>query len=120
MNNFSIEVLAILQDESMRFECERFFIESLRPTLNVSIGMRHSQATKDKISARNVDREDTGFRGIGYHAYLVTHPSGFQESVTSLNGFCKKHGLNQGNMTSVAKGRLKSVKGFKVQYAVAA
>jgi len=48
--------------------------------------------------------------------YIVTFPDGHEEEIVSLNSFCKKHNLNQGNMSSVANGKLKSHKKFSVRF----
>ena len=43
----------------------------------------------------------------------VIFPSGERRHIVGLQAFCKEHGLNQGNMSSVISGRLKHTKGFK-------
>ena len=48
--------------------------------------------------------------------YIITFPDGHEEKIVGLKAFCKKHNLNQGNMCSVANGKLKSYKGFHVRF----
>lgn len=49
--------------------------------------------------------------------YIITHANGLEEIVTNMAAYCRVHGLHKGNMTSVAKGKLKHYKGMVVRYA---
>jgi hypothetical protein len=46
--------------------------------------------------------------------YLITDPNGNQFTIKNLNQFCRENNLDQGNMTAVAKGRMKQCKGWKI------
>jgi group I intron endonuclease len=48
--------------------------------------------------------------------YIITFPDGHEEIITGLNTFCKRAGLNTGNMSWVAKGKKLQHKGFKCAY----
>lgn len=45
--------------------------------------------------------------------YIITFPDGHQETITNLKQFCFENNLNQGNMCSVASGKLEQHKGFR-------
>jgi hypothetical protein len=45
--------------------------------------------------------------------YKLVSPDGVNITTNHLLKFCREHNLNQGNMVSVASGRLKSHKGWK-------
>lgn len=47
--------------------------------------------------------------------YLITFPDGHQEEIVGLTEFCKAHGLDQANMSSVVSGRALTHKEFKAQ-----
>lgn len=48
--------------------------------------------------------------------YFVTSPTGETYDVHGLAAFCREHGLHQGNMTWVAKGKLRQYKGWQCAY----
>lgn len=48
--------------------------------------------------------------------WVVTHPDGRNETVTSLHGFCQEHGLQANNMYLVARGKRATHKGFRCRY----
>ena len=47
--------------------------------------------------------------------YTITDPEGNKYEIKGLVTFCKAHNLHCGNMSSVAKGKLKHYKGWKCQ-----
>ena len=48
-------------------------------------------------------------------SYLITNPEGQTFEITNLNKFARDNNLHVGNLCSVASGKLKQYKGFKVQ-----
>jgi hypothetical protein len=48
--------------------------------------------------------------------YRVTSPEGLVTDVLNLKAFCLEMNLNQSHMTGVAKGRLRSYRGWKAEY----
>jgi len=49
-----------------------------------------------------------------YH--IITNPQGHTFEIKNLNEFARKTGLDQGNLTKVAQGKLKQHKGYIVRY----
>jgi len=100
------------------------------------LGMTHTEATKDKISTKAKQRFANGFvspwKGKSLPAemiarisaskigkvsysktYSITRPDGTHETIANMADYCRLHGLNRGNMSSVAKGTLPHHKGYK-------
>lgn len=48
--------------------------------------------------------------------YVVTNPNGDEILIKNLSQFCKDNNLHTGNMTSVAKGKLRQYKGWTCRY----
>lgn len=48
--------------------------------------------------------------------YIITTPNGEELVIDSLNEFCVKHKLNQGNMASICRGERKQHKGYTVRF----
>jgi len=99
------------------------------------VGKIHSEDTKKKLQNMVINRYANGFinalKGkpmkeetkrrmsedrIGKISwtknYSVTFPDGHTENITNMAKFCRIHVLSNGNMSSVAKGRLPHHKGF--------
>jgi hypothetical protein len=49
--------------------------------------------------------------------HIVTDPEGNEFRIKNLNKFARDNGLDQGNLTRVAQGKLRQTKGYKVRYA---
>ena len=64
--------------------------------------MRRANIASIKVNKEKLSKE-----------YIIFYPDGKSEKIKNLNDFCKKNNLNQGNMCSVASGRLDSHKGYK-------
>jgi len=64
------------------------------------IGLTHSSKTVEKMIS-----------GIS-RKWLITFPNGKRKIIKNLSKFCRENGLSCGNMSSVAKGRLKHHKYF--------
>lgn len=52
--------------------------------------------------------------------YIVTHPDGHQETITSMKAFCAIHSLNAGAMAQVALGKKPMHKGYRAAHLKAA
>lgn len=50
--------------------------------------------------------------------YIVTFPNGSEKKIKNLSEFCRKYGLNKGNLCSVVYGRREHHKGFKCRHIV--
>ena len=95
-------------------------------------GKHHSEESKKKISESNLGKDawNTGKSWSEEYKkkmsqsksgkvswtkqWIVTFPDGHKEEVDNLAEFCRVHNLHRGNMSSVAKGKLKQYKGYTV------
>lgn len=80
------------------------------------------------INHKNKDRTDNSLENLEWvtqaennnHGrsknYIITHPCGKQEKVFNLAKFCRQYNLHTGHMCYLAKGKLKTHKGFRCQY----
>jgi hypothetical protein len=87
-------------------------------------GKKHSSQTKRKISLSNMGCNHPMFGKKQPKEFVrkrakscsrewnVVHPNGLKEIIKNMADFCRKHGLNRGNMSSVSSGKLKHHKGF--------
>lgn len=64
--------------------------DALKKTHQSLVGKTHTKETKKKISESQ-----------RVYEYNLTSPNGKEYTTTSLNEFCKQHGLDQGNLTRV-------------------
>jgi hypothetical protein len=48
--------------------------------------------------------------------YIITDPTNNTFEIKNLNEFSRNNGLDQGNLTKVAQGKLRQHKGYKVRY----
>lgn len=94
--------------ESM-YRLEQYYIDGLKPVYNVVLRVGchppHTPETKDKLSKLNSKR------------WIITNPSGKEETITNLFRFCREHGLLNGGMSAVARGRSSHHRGWKVRRA---
>ena len=88
------------------------------------IGFRHTEETKEKISnsrrgkKKGPHTEETRrkiSKNKAKYQYEVTDPEGNVYTTSSLNMFCKDHGLLQSHMSSVARGEMSGYKGWRVR-----
>jgi len=77
---------------------------------------KKSKALKDyheRNPGANLGRKQTqNYYEKKCKSYKITYPNGEERVINNLIQFCRDNGLNQGNMCSVAAGRLKHHKGF--------
>jgi hypothetical protein len=62
------------------------------------------------------ERQKRITREVRQKAYTITDPKGNTYDIVNLLEFSKKHHLDQGNLCKVAQQKLKSHKGYKVEY----
>jgi group I intron endonuclease len=100
-----------LVEPSKCIEREQFYIDTLNPTLNIKrealrscIGVKHTQATKDKVSASMSQK------------WTLRSPDGEIHEVERLNSFCKLHGLIRSGLSHVAAGKNKHHKGWTAKH----
>lgn len=74
------------------------------------VGHRHTQASKDKMSARKKGKLPAVTK-----TYLVTWPDGRIEKVFNMAAFCREHDLSSPKMAQLNTGKLSHYRGFKVQ-----
>lgn len=74
-------------------------------------GSSHTEESKQKMSEAKKGKVSKTRK-----KYMITFPDGHEEIIEGLQMFCKMYNLHDGNMTSVAKGRLKQHKGYKARY----
>jgi hypothetical protein len=67
-------------------------------------GMKQSEYQKQRV------------REVRQLEYIITDPKGKIFEITNLLDFARKHKLDQGNLTKVAKGMFEQHKGYKVSY----
>jgi hypothetical protein len=48
--------------------------------------------------------------------HIITDSTGYTFEIKNLNEFARTNGLDQGNLTKVAQGKLRQHKGYKVRY----
>lgn len=71
-----------------------------------------------RVEGKIVQSEETKRKNANsscLYIYLVTHPNGFEEKVKNLKQFSRDNNLNSGTMYSVANGKRKHHKKFKVK-----
>ena len=69
------------------------------------LGWIHTDLVKNKIS-----------KSMSKLSYLITTPNNKKIITNNLRQFAKKNGLDQGNLTKVAQGKLKQHKKYTVSY----
>jgi hypothetical protein len=69
-----------------------------------AIGRKQPQSQKDKVAAALSK------------GYIITTSDGDKFQIVNLRQWCKENGIDQGNMTRVAKGKAKQHKGYKICY----
>ena len=82
-------------------------------------GTKRTQEAIEKTRQANLGRPQTDFqkqrvREANQKKWLVITPEGKEEIVINLTKYCRENGLDQGNMTNVAHGKLRQYKGYKV------
>lgn len=80
---------------------------------NPFFGKTHSSETKARISANHRTGDQTKRLEKMAGVFEITTPTGELVTVKNLSAYCRQHGLSQGNMTNVSKGRAKQHLGYK-------
>jgi hypothetical protein len=86
-------------------ESKRKMSESRMGKLNPNFGKSHSDETKQKM------RESK--KGKLEKLWKIINPNGEEFIIFGLRQFCRKTGLDQGNMINVSRGKSKHHKGWK-------
>ncbi|AMB48240.1 GIY-YIG nuclease family protein [Methylobacterium sp. AMS5] len=79
------------------------------------VGRSRPAEVIERIRKGALARTDAHQTAIGARTaktYLVTDPDGLERSVTNLRAFCADHGLQQGHMVAVSKGKRSHHKGW--------
>jgi hypothetical protein len=82
-------------------------------------GKKRTKEVIEKTRQLSLGRPQTDFqkqraREANQKKWLVITPEGKEEIVINLTKYCRENGLDQGNMTNVAHGKLRQYKGYKV------
>jgi len=97
------------------------------------LGKKHTEETKEKMRTngkgknkgdKNVNYNKRGDKNHCSKTYIITYPDGNEEKITGIKEFCrvynngcdKNNRLHPQNLSSVAKGKYKHHKGFKIKY----
>lgn len=113
--------------------------ESLKKIGIASKGRKHTPETRAVISAAGMGhevtpetREKLRIANTGYKhtpetrakmsvakskTFIITEPNGTEHLVHGMRAFCREHGLNQANLSRIARGEQKQYKGWKARYA---
>lgn len=78
--------------------------------------IRYAHQTKEEWTKTLVRSNKFGHGWKG--KYLVITPSGEELIIDSLNEFCVKNNLSQGNMASICRGERKQHKGYTAQFII--
>ena len=75
------------------------------------IGSKHSDEAKKRMSEASIGKN----RKLKYDSIALISPDGvIHHNIKNVKGFCKSHGLNQGNVSSMINGKLNQVKGWRI------
>lgn len=81
---------------------------SVDEKINISIGTKKAmQSLEVKLKCSATHIKD----------WILTDPDGNEHKVRNLKKFCDEVGLYKSNLVQVAKGKLKTSKGWKCRYA---
>ena len=107
--DFVFQVLELVEP-SKCIEREQFYIDTLKPPLNMRVeacgsplGLKPSQETRDKMSE------------AGSEKWTLRSPDGEIHDVERLAVFCKVHGLRRSCLFNVANGRSRHHKGWTIK-----
>lgn len=78
--------------------------EAIEKIVKANTGKKRSPEQRARMS-----------KGMAKHTYLITDPSGNEQTIRSLSKFCVENGLHQGHMSAVGRGELSHYKGWKVK-----
>lgn len=89
---------------------------------DANLGKRHSSETKRKMSIAQKGKKmspEAIAKTVAARErnWIVITPDGDEILIRNLQKFCIEHGLNRGNMISVAQGKRLHNKGWKCRYA---
>lgn len=70
-----------------------------------------------RYGKNNSDHQKQKSREANAKSYIITFPDGTEQCITNLRQFARDNNLDHGNLCSVAGGRMKQHKGFKVRHA---
>lgn len=84
------------------------------------LGKKRTPEAIEKTRQANLGRPQTDFqkekaREANQKKWLIIRPDGTEKIIVNLNAYCKEKDLSSSNMSSVAAGRLRQHKGYKVQ-----
>lgn len=107
----------LISGENNPFYGKKHTEETKRKISEKKKGSKHTEESKKKISAANLGRKMPRdaverVRLKISKTYYLTDPEGNDIVVTNLSEFCRKMGLDQGNMSAMYKGKYKSCKGW--------
>ena len=80
---------------------------------NPFYGRKHTAESIEKIKKNHRTGDQTARLDKMAGVFEITTPEGEVLVVKNLSAFCRSHGLSQGNMTNVSKGRAKQHLGYK-------
>ena len=99
-------------------EVRKRAVENARKT---NTGRIFTKEHKEKLRLCRLGKKQTDYQKktvaeklSKYH--IITTPKGKTFEIKNLNEFARNNGLDQGNLTKVAQGKLKHHKGYKVRY----
>ncbi|MCW5317950.1 GIY-YIG nuclease family protein [Nostoc sp. KVJ3] len=67
-------------------------------------GKKHSDESKEKVAKANSKN------------YKIYSPDGQEFIINNMAAFCREYNLNNGNLSSVASGKVKQCKGWRAEY----
>lgn len=110
---FTFEVIEYVIDPAKYREREQFWIDTLKPTLNVCKNSKGPGLLRwQKLKQARLQK---GTKSKFYQRYLITAPDGRQMSTDNLTEFCRHFGLERRNMQNVASGVTRHCKGWICQ-----
>ena len=109
-SSFVFQILELV-DPGLCLEREQYYIDILKPTINIRLVACDSQLGV-KRSAENILRLSL----INSKSYTLRSPDGTIYEVTGLRPFCRTRELSEGCMYMVVNGRLKQHKGWTAKH----
>jgi hypothetical protein len=93
--------------------------ESKEKNRQSHLGKKRSKEAIEKTRQANLGRPQTDFQKqkateANQKKWLIIKPDGTEEIIINLNKYCRENNLSNSNMITVASGRQKQHKGYKV------